>query len=39
MYHRIIYPETAIQGLSPCITDPEGPAAAGRDISMIVSNL
>jgi chromosome partitioning protein len=37
MYHRIIYPETAIQGLSPCITDPEGPAA--RDISMIVSEI
>lgn len=37
MYHRIIYPETAIKGLSPCITDPEGPAA--RDISMIVSEI
>lgn len=35
MYHRIIYPETAIKGLSPCITDPDGPAA--RDISAIVS--
>lgn len=34
MYHRVIYPETAINGLSPCITDPEGPAA--RDISEIV---
>jgi chromosome partitioning protein len=37
MYHRIIYPETAIKGLSPCITDPEGPAA--RDISLIVSEI
>ena len=37
MYHRIIYPETAINGLSPCITDPEGPAA--RDISLIISEL
>jgi chromosome partitioning protein len=37
MYHRIIYPETAINGLSPCITDPEGPAA--RDISLIVSEI
>lgn len=37
MYHRIIYPETAIKGLSPCITDPEGPAA--RDISMIISEI
>jgi len=37
MYHRIIYPETAINGLSPCITDPEGPAA--KDISHIVSEI
>jgi chromosome partitioning protein len=37
MYHRIIYPETAINGLSPCITDPEGPAA--KDISNIVSEI
>jgi len=37
MYHRIIYPETAINGLSPCITDPDGPAA--RDISLIVGEL
>jgi len=37
MYHRIIYPETAIKGLSPCITDPDGPAA--RDISLIVSEI
>ena len=37
MYHRIIYPETAIQGLSPCITDPDGPAA--RDISLIISEI
>ena len=37
MYHRIIYPETAINGLSPCITDPDGPAA--RDISAIVAEI
>ena len=37
MYHRVAYPETAIKGLSPCITDPEGPAA--RDISNIVNEL
>lgn len=37
MFHRIIYPETAIEGLSPCVTDPEGPAA--RDISQIVAEL
>jgi chromosome partitioning protein len=34
MYHRVIYPETAIKGLSPCITDPDGPAS--RDISEII---
>lgn len=37
MYHRVAYPETAIKGLSPCITDPEGPAA--RDITNIVQEL
>ena len=37
MYHRVIYPETAIKGLSPCITDPEGPAS--RDISKIVEEI
>ena len=37
MYHRVIYPETAINGLSPCITDPEGPAA--RDISAIIQEI
>ncbi|CAO5677786.1 MAG: hypothetical protein HEEMFOPI_01558 [Holosporales bacterium] len=37
MHHRVAYPETAIKGLSPCITDPEGPAA--RDISNIVKEL
>lgn len=37
MYQRVIYPETAIKGLSPCITEPEGPAA--RDISAIVQEL
>jgi chromosome partitioning protein len=37
MYHRVAYPEAAIKGLSPCITDPEGPAA--RDIAQIVNEL
>jgi len=37
MYHRVIYPETAINGLSPCITDPDGPAA--RDISSIINSI
>jgi len=37
MYHRVAYPESAINGLSPCITDPEGPAA--RDISHIIKEL
>ena len=37
MYHRVIYPETAINGLSPCITDPDGPAA--RDISSIIKSI
>ena len=34
MYHRVIYPETAIKGLSPCITEPDG--AASRDIAQII---
>lgn len=37
MYHRVAYPEAAIKGLSPCITDPDGPAA--RDIAAIVTEL
>lgn len=37
MYHRVIYPETAINGLSPCITDPDGPAS--RDISKIIEEI
>ena len=37
MYHRVSYPEAAIDGLSPCITDPDGPAA--RDIRLIVQEL
>ena len=37
MYHRVAYPEAAISGLSPCITDPEGPAA--RDVANIVKEL
>lgn len=37
MYQRIAYPETAIKGLSPCITDPDGPAA--RDITAIIKEI
>ncbi|WP_032114118.1 ParA family protein [Candidatus Paracaedibacter symbiosus] len=37
MYHRVAYPEAAIKGLSPCITDPEG--AAARDIAQIISEV
>ena len=37
MYHRVAYPETAISGLSPCVTDPDG--AASRDISSIAQEL
>jgi chromosome partitioning protein len=37
MYHRVAYPESAINGLSPCITDPDGSAA--RDINQIVKEL
>jgi chromosome partitioning protein len=37
MRHRVAYPEAAISGLSPCILDPEGPAA--RDIAAIVAEL
>lgn len=37
MFHRVAYPETAISGLSPCITDPD--SAASRDISNIVKEL
>ena len=37
MYHRVAYPEAAISGLSPCITDPEG--AAARDIAQIVGEI
>lgn len=37
MYHRVIYPETAIKGLSPCITEPDGPAA--RDVSSIIQEI
>lgn len=37
MPQRVAYPEAAISGLSPCILDPEGPAA--RDIAAIVSEL
>lgn len=37
MYHRVIYPEAAINGLSPCIIDPDGPAS--RDISAIIRSI
>jgi chromosome partitioning protein len=37
MYHRVAYPEAAIKGLSPCITDPD--SAASRDISSIISEM
>lgn len=37
MYHRVAYPEAAINGLSPCITEPDSPAA--RDISSIVQEI
>lgn len=37
MYHRVAYPEKAISGLSPCITDPD--SAASRDIANIVREL
>lgn len=37
MYHRVAYPEAAINGLSPCTTDPDG--AAARDITQIVKEL
>lgn len=37
LYHRVSYPEAAINGLSPSITEPEG--AAARDISRIVGEI
>ncbi|AIL13714.1 hypothetical protein IM40_09850 (plasmid) [Candidatus Paracaedimonas acanthamoebae] len=37
LYHRVAYPEAAIQGLSPSLTDPESPAA--RDISRVVGEI
>ena len=37
MYHRVIYPEAAINGLSPCIIDPDGPAS--RDIAAIIRSI
>ncbi len=37
MFHRVAYPEAAINGLSPCITDPEG--AASRDIAALMYEL
>ena len=37
MYHRVIYPEAAITGTSPCITDPD--SAASRDIANISREL
>lgn len=37
MFQRVAYQESAIKGLSPSITDPEG--AAARDIATIVAEL
>lgn len=37
MYHRVIYPEAAITGMSPCITEPD--SAASRDIANISKEL
>lgn len=37
MYQRVAYPETAIKGLSPSITDPEG--AAAQDIARIAAEI
>ena len=37
MPHRVAYPEAAIEGLSPSVTDPDG--AASRDMAAIVHEL
>lgn len=37
MFQRVAYPESAINGLSPCVVDPEG--AAARDIVRIINEL
>ncbi|MBN8828969.1 MAG: ParA family protein [Sphingobacteriia bacterium] len=37
MYLRVAYPETGINGLSPCVTDPNG--AASRDIAAIMKEI
>lgn len=37
MYQRVIYPESAIKGLAPSITEPEG--AAARDVSLIANEI
>lgn len=37
LYHRVAYPEAAINGLSPTITDPDG--AAARDIAAIIAEI
>jgi chromosome partitioning protein len=37
MYHRVAYPEAAINGLSPAIIDPESSAA--RDIGQIIKEI
>lgn len=34
MPHRVAYPEAAIEGLGPSVTDPDG--AAARDMTAIV---
>ncbi|KKB96503.1 CobQ/CobB/MinD/ParA nucleotide binding domain protein [Candidatus Arcanobacter lacustris] len=37
MFLRVAYPEAAIKGLSPCITEPDG--AAARDIAAIMTEI
>lgn len=37
MLNRVAYPEAGIEGLSPCITEPDG--AAARDIAAIAQEL
>ena len=37
MHHRVSYTEAAIDGSSPCIVDPDGPAS--QDIGSIVKEV
>lgn len=37
LFHRVAYPESAINGLAPNVIDPDG--AASRDIASIVSEI